>query len=176
MKIQTAVPVIVYNQLKNGQSVNAITDFEHGFSKIAYQLLSARAHMKNFFFGLVIDTTNKDDLDYLSTASNEQNSVILQLDIPKEELFIHDYYDFSSLIYDAEGYDGVKVPLATLNDYADHLADVTPNRVQQAIYTHLDPSWIISATEVKKNIVPNKNSQYNEILDAPVSHYIETNN
>lgn len=144
MKVVTRVPVDLYNKLMEGNEIKAITDFENGFSKQAYKLLSDVANKNNFFFGLELDTVSTVDLPTLLSGSNENNRKDIIMDIPKSELFEHDYYDFSSLIYDCEDYDGISTPLSTLKEYAKSLSNsVTEGRPVQVIYDRINPEWII---------------------------------
>lgn len=145
MLIQTAISSDVYSQLQNGQTVKAATDFDGGPSTLAYQLLSDCAQLEDFFFGIVVTNIRlQEDLDYLTSLSNANNVVTLQLEIPDNLLFVHDYYTFTDLIYDAEGYDGINIPLETLQESAQHLTNLKPNRVLQVIYPYIDPNWIKS--------------------------------
>lgn len=143
MIVQTKVPKIVAEKVFNSETVQAKTDYENGFSKLAYQLLSKRAKMENFFFGMVVNSD--DELDLHLSQSNANNAVVLTLDIPESDLFIHDYYDFSSLIYDAEGYDGVEVPLEKLNYYADNLQHINDKRPIQVVFQSIKPEYLVSA-------------------------------
>lgn len=151
MIIKTNVPNKLYQQLLAGKTIPAKTDFKHGFSEKAYRLLAKYAHMDNFFFGIVPDTELPDDLITHLTDSNTNNNTILTLDIPESELFIHDFYEFSGMIYDNEDYDNLHLSAEILDQLAAKaLSTHTPNAVSQVIYPELRPEWVISAETITK--------------------------
>lgn len=148
MIINTAVPDVVYQQLIQGQTVQAKTNFENPYSPKAYKMLAKVANMSNFFFGIVPASESREDLELHLTESDAANNKILTLDIPEENLFVHDFYGFSGLIYDCEDYDNLKLPDETLWTYAKSLHLIDADSTVQVIYPELRPEWLIKADDV----------------------------
>lgn len=148
MIINTAVPDVVYQQLSQGQIVPAKTNFENPYSPKAYKMLAKVANMPNFFFGIVPASESREDLELHLTESDATNSKILTLDIPEENLFIHDFYGFSGLIYDCEDYDNLKLSDETLWTYAKSLHLIDADSTVQVIYPELRPEWLVKADDI----------------------------
>ncbi len=148
MIINTAVPDVVYEQLSQGQTIQAKTNFENHYSPKAYKMLAKVANMENFFFGIVPASESRGDLELHLTESDAANNKILTLDIPEENLFIHDFYGFSGLIYDCEDYDNLNLSDETLWDYAKSLHLIDADSTVQVIYPELRPEWLIKADDV----------------------------
>lgn len=148
MIINTAVPDVIYQQLRQGQTVPAKTNFENPYSPKAYKMLAKVANMPNFFFGIVRASESREDLELHLTESDAANSKILTLDIPEENLFIHDFYGFSGLIYDCEDYDNLKLSDETLWTYAKSLHLIDADSTVQVIYPELRPEWLVKADDV----------------------------
>lgn len=144
MKILTAVPEKLLKEIKTNNVVYAKTDFENPYSKKAYQQLKHISGFENFFFGIVInDYTNIQELKTQCCYSNPNNNIILTLEIPQKELFLHDYYDFSDLIAlyeNLEKFDDNITPesISELlkNKPYDH------NELTQAIYPKIKKQYI----------------------------------
>lgn len=149
MIINTAVPDAVYQQLSQGQTVPAKTNFENPYSPKAYKMLAKVANMPNFFFGIVPASESREDLELHLTESDAANNKILTLNIPEENLFVHDFYGFSGLIYDCEDYDNLKLSDETLWTYAKSLHLIDADSTVQVIYPELRPEWLIKADDVK---------------------------
>lgn len=145
MIINTNVPKSVYDALHKGQIVKAKTNFDNPYSPKAYKLLSEVSHMKNFFFGIVSASEDREDLEIHLTGSNPNNDTILTLDIPENVLFVHDFYSFSGLIYDCEDYDNLQLPNETLRDYAKGLHIIEKDSTVQVIFEEIRPEWLLSA-------------------------------
>lgn len=148
MIINTAVSDVVYQQLRQGQTVQAKTNFENPYSPKAYEMLAKVANMPNFFFGIVPASESREDLELHLTESDAANSKILTLDIPEENLFIHDFYGFSGLIYDCEDYDNLKLSDETLWTYAKSLHLIDADSTVQVVYPELRPEWLIKAADI----------------------------
>lgn len=145
MEVVTKVPEIVVEQLKAGKTVHAKTNFNN-YSKRAYQILSRIAQMPNFFFGFENDHTLHDELFNLVNSSSENNKYNLKLNIPDEVLFKHDYYDFSSLIYWCEGYEGYDEDI--VQDYIKCVKNVDQpgyarHSLKEVIYPRIEPNWVL---------------------------------
>lgn len=145
MLINTNVPESVYNQLRNGKTVSAKTNFNNPYSPKAYNMLSKVSNMENFFFGIVSASEDREDLEIHLTSSNPNNDTILTLDIPENELFIHDFYSFAGLIYDCEDYDNLKLSDETLWDYAKGLHIIEKDSTVQVTFKEIRPEWLISS-------------------------------
>jgi len=145
MEVITKVPESVVSQLKKGETVYAKTNFNN-YSKRAYQILSRMAQMPNFFFGFENDSSQFSELMDMVDMSSSDNKIILKLNIPNEILFKHDYYDFSSLIYWCEGYEGYNEDI--VNDYIKCLKNVDQpgyarHSLKQVIYPRIKPAWVL---------------------------------
>ena len=149
MIINTNVPESVYNQLRNGETVKAKTNFDNPYSPKAYKMLSKVSNMDNFFFGIVSASEDREDLEIHLTGSNSNNDTILTLDIPEDNLFIHDFYSFSGLIYDCEDYDNLQLSDETLWDYAKGLHLIEEDSTVQVTFKEIRPEWLISSENIK---------------------------
>ena len=149
MIINTSVPKSILDDLLAGQTIHAKTDFNNKFSPKAYRLLAKVSNMDNFFFGIAQASEDREDLEIHLTGSNPANDTILTLDIPEDQLFIHDFYGFSGLIYDCEDYDNLLLPDETLLDYAKHLQLIDSTTTVQVIYQELRPEWLIKGQDLK---------------------------
>lgn len=149
MIINTNVPKSVYEKLQKGQIVQAQTNFGNSYSPKAYKLLSRVSGMDNFFFGIAPASECQEDLYIHLTESDSKNDTILTLEIPQSELFIHDFYGFSGLIYDCEDYDNLKLSDETLWEYAQKLYLINKHSSVQVIYKEIHPEWIIKAESSK---------------------------
>ena len=148
MIINTNIPESIALALRNGNIVKAKTDFNNPYSPKAYKMLSKVANMDNFFFGIVSASEDREDLEIHLTGSNPDNNTILTLDIPETELFLHDFYSFSGLIYDCEDYDNLQLSDETLWDYAKGLHIIEKDSTVQVTFKEIRPEWLISSTNV----------------------------
>lgn len=149
MLINTNVPESVYNDLHNGKTVQAKTDFNNPYSPKAYKMLSKVSNMANFFFGIVSASEDREDLEIHLTGSNPNNDTILTLDIPENDLFIHDFYSFAGLIYDCEDYDNLQLSDETLWNYAKGLYIIEKDSTVQVTFKEIKPEWLISSENIK---------------------------
>lgn len=66
------------------------------------------------------------------------------------DIFYHDYYAFSGLIYDANDYDNIGVTNQLLIEYAHNLNQIELNSTIQVIYPKIKPEWVISAQTLQE--------------------------
>lgn len=138
MLLQLQIPESVYKRLKNGEDVKAITNFNRDNKKQAYEILSEISGFDNFWFAMVVEDIDEEELEYHCCMSSKENPVNLVIDVPETELFITDFYDFSDLIYfTAEEPD----PVVVENIIKTFKSGVS-NGMRQAIFPVLRSSYI----------------------------------
>ncbi len=99
MLLRLQIPESVYDRLKNGEDIKAITNFNRDNKKQAYEILSKISGFDNFWFSMVVEDIDEEELEYHCCMSSKENPVNIIVDIPETELFITDFYYFSDLIY-----------------------------------------------------------------------------
>lgn len=155
--IQCVVPSALSQQLLAlPGSIFAHTDFDNPYSPMAYKLLSQRAHLPNFFFGILVPSFPHDDIRIEAlTHSNSNNNTLLDLQIPRNHLFFHNYYDFSDLINDCRPYD--QNPQKTIDpDIKQHVNALgsnltTDSKYVQVIFDRIDPSWVTKVSNFARS-------------------------
>lgn len=112
------------------------------FSHYAYELMKEITGFQGLFFAIHESEAMKQEpkrIAELIAMSNEQNCWELLLDVPDEEVFYHNYYDFTDLIYfyDEADYQIVKIikEAAKIKQFGD---------VTQCLINRIEKNWIVS--------------------------------
>ena len=153
--IQCVVPSALSQQLLAlPGKIFAKTDFNNPYSPTAYKLLSQRAHLPNFFFGILVPSFPHDDMRIAAlTHSNNANDTLLDLQIPRHHLFFHSYYDFSNLINDCRPYDQHPQQIVdpAIRQQANLLGSnlTTDSKYVQVIFDRIDPNWLTGVSNFK---------------------------
>lgn len=154
--IQCVVPADLSQQLLAlPGKIFAKTDFNNPYSPTAYKLLSQRAHLPNFFFGILVPSFPNDEIRIEAlTHSNSANDTLLDLQIPRNHLFFHYYYDFSNLINDCRPYDQNPQQIVdpAIKQQANALGSniTTDSKYVQVIFDRIDPNWVTNVSNFKK--------------------------
>lgn len=138
MLLRLQIPKSVYEKLKNGEDVKAITNFHRDNKQRAYEILSELSGFDNFWFSMVVEDASEEDLDYNCRMSSAEDSVDLLIDVPESELFITDFYDFSDLIYFTAEEDDPK----TVNAIIKSMKSGISHGIKQAIFPVLRHNYI----------------------------------
>lgn len=139
MQVITKLPEKLYHDIINNKKVYAKTDWSNHDRFKAYRHISAISKLDNFFFGMIYDENNKDHLLELINYSNNNNSITLKLELPDNFGYIHDYYNFSDLIY----YTDCEPNKNLEKELVDLLKEKPKSKYKQIIYPYIDKSFII---------------------------------
>lgn len=140
IQLKTAMPKSVYEQLLQGKEVianNSTSEFNRGG---IFDFITEITGYKTFFFGMEVGSTTEDNLEYLCHASGKDNEVLVELEIPKEECFRTDYYEYSDLLYFLEFGDDPQ----TIDIIKDILrsGQIRENSEVQILYPVLKPEYV----------------------------------
>lgn len=109
------------------------------FSDYAYQFMKDMTGFKGLFFAIHNNTymkMNPERINEIISMSNTHNRWALYLNVPDNEVYAHDYYTFTDLIfYEDEGdYETVEIIEADLKRNNTNNAEVQCliNRIEQA--------------------------------------------
>lgn len=147
IRLQTYIPHTLLETLyQEGQITpdNTGSGFDrHGI----YQMLSDISGFKTFFFGIRTGSTTALHADDLCQMSNDGNNVKLVLEIPRDECYEMDYYNYSDILYFLDYPDeGPLVSLLTQSIANGEIRDAT---AIQVIYPILKLDWVINLADVK---------------------------
>lgn len=143
MEVIARVPGEVLN-LINKEGV-CYAKNETTYSEYAYSYLKDLTGFRGLFFGIGINdyaVRNKEHVEDLTALSSTNNVISLTLDIPTNELYPHDYYSFSDLIFyhDEEEFNTVEI-------IKEELRKPRLDNVIQCVFDRIEKGWI---KEVKK--------------------------
>lgn len=143
IRLKTAMPRHVYKQLLQGKEVvasDSASEFNRGG---IFDFITEITGYKTFFFGVEVGSTTEDNLEYLCRASGKDNEVLVELEIPKDECFRTDYYEYSDLLYYLELGDEPK----TIDIIKNILRDgkIREHSEVQILYPVLKPKYLKSS-------------------------------
>lgn len=151
MEVLTAISEKVLIQLNHKNIIFAKTDFNNPYSSKAYLYLKKLSKFDNFFFGIIVNQYDKkQNLKEYCYNSNPSNNILLTLNIPKQELYIHNYYDFTDLIYALE-YPKSSLNTRTSEKIIKDIQFTTYNKKEltQVIYPKIKKEWIKNIEQIK---------------------------
>jgi hypothetical protein len=112
------------------------------FSTYAYEFMKEITGFKGLFFAIYESEEmkqNPERMQELIAMSSEQNRWELLLDVPEHEVFMHDYYDFTDLIYFYEEADYQTVNIIKEAVKVKHFAADT-----QCLLNRIEKNWIVA--------------------------------
>lgn len=138
MLVQIQVPLSIYKRVKSGEDVKAITNYNDTEKQRAYEILADLSGFDNFWFSMVADDIDKDELKYHCKMSSNEEPVTLLLNIPEADVFITNFYDFSDLIY----YTGIEPNKREEKELIKRLKSKQYSGMKQAIFPVLRKSYL----------------------------------
>lgn len=115
---------------------------EAPFSHYAYELMTGVTGFKGLFFAIYESEDmkqNPERMKELITTSSKQNDWELVLDVPDNEVFYHNYYDYTDFIYfyDREDYQIVRM-------IKEAVKTKQFGQVTQCLINRIEKNWIVS--------------------------------
>lgn len=109
------------------------------FSEYAYQYMKELTGFEGLFFTIHNNEfmkANPERINELISMSNSSNKWALHLDVPKDEVYAHNYYDFSDLIFYSDENDDEMVAIIK----EDLKGDIVSNE-RQCVINRIEQSW-----------------------------------
>ncbi len=97
MKVRCYVSKEVWNLLN---TIGTVVPKNIDFNESIYKVLKDSSGFKNIFFGMSLENCEWDDecLNLVNMKGHPLNEICLELEIPKEETFIGDFYIFDEFL------------------------------------------------------------------------------
>ena len=139
MLLRIQIPKSVYLRLKKGEDIKAITSFNRDNKEQAYRIISELSGFDNFWFAMVVDDADEEDLEYNCKMHSSEEAVNLLIDVPESECYVTNFYDFSDLIYFTAEEPNQKQVDAIIKSFKSGRT----SGMQQAIFPVLRSSYIV---------------------------------
>lgn len=110
------------------------------YSEYAYGFLKEITGYNGLFFGILNNDYIKktEQMEEITSLSSSENKVMLTLDIPQSELYPHDYYSFTDMIFYHD-----EQEMSTVEIIKGELQNPQLDNIVQCVFDRIEKEWII---------------------------------
>lgn len=168
--VMSVVPMSVVKELNaSGEIYSTNRNSKHNFNYEPYAILEDLSGMSNFFFGAVNCEINDTSL-YSLDSTRYENTELLVMDIPEEELFFTNFSRFESYIdsyHKAVCCEDICRIKSLYDFWVNDLEVSHEDGFCQGTFSHIKKEWVVytsTRAEIMDN--PHEKAKVNEVIKS----------